>query len=134
MTETVSSLVPETAMPVVTNFIEWSVPEGFETFEVVQKFDGPFHDSDGETVIAGPVEHHFGVGHRAQLSDESWLIVRPGDYDSYSAPGYFLGRYSAAGTWLWGRRFGGVEAALTAAGTELRGAQRALAAARRAYR
>lgn len=110
-------------MPLIANFVGWDVPAGFETFEVVQTLDGPLLNGAGEVAASGPAEYHYGVGHRTQLPDGSWLIVRPGNSDHYAAPGYFLAAYSAAGAWLWGHQFEVVEAALAAAGTELRIAQ-----------
>lgn len=124
MTTTESHPVPEAVMPVIADFTDWHVPLGFDTFEVVQKLDGPLLNSDGTVAIHGPVEYHYGVGHRAQLPDGNWLIIRPGDYDSYTKPGYFLGKYTAAGVWLWGQNVAQVEAALAAARAELTTAQR----------
>lgn len=85
-------------MPTLADFTRWHVPPGFETFEVVQKTRGTTtQQGPAKSPNRGPVEYHYGVGHHDQLPDGNWLIVRRGNYRSYSKPGYFLGTYTPEG-------------------------------------
>lgn len=111
--------IPEVAMPTITDFTGRYVPPGFTTFRVVQTLEGPILNGAGKVVTYGPAEYHYGVGHRAELPDGGWLIVRPGDLGTYTAPGYFLAAYAADGRWLWGQNLPNVESALSEARTEL---------------
>lgn len=103
----------------IGDFTGWDVPAGFTTFEVTRHFVGPVIDANGDPTY-GPREHHFGVGHSADLPGGGRLTVTPGDHDTYTAGGYYLAAYDAGGTWLWGQRFSNVHAALSAGRSQLR--------------
>lgn len=106
----------------------WSVPFGFSTYELTQTLHGPILGGDGQPVEYSPRVYHWGIQH---IYDDGTvrIVVRPGDRETYSAPGYYMSIESLAGE--PGQQFSNVHAALAAAATELRKiphSRRALAA------
>lgn len=107
-------------------FTGWYVPPGFETFDLVQVFDGPII-CEGGRIEFGPREYHWGVAH---VYDNAGLriVVRPGNRDRYSAGSYIMLIESMVGE--PSQQFSNVSAALIAARDEARAHERRLAVSR----
>lgn len=108
-----NSTSPLTGMPIIDNFSDWKVPEGFTTVDIVKRFEGPIY-SAGQ-VLDGPHEYRLGVGHYAALPDSGALTVTPGGREQYDSAGYFLAEYDGRSHWIWGQQFDDVGGALTRA-------------------
>ncbi|SHU65231.1 Uncharacterised protein [Mycobacteroides abscessus subsp. abscessus] len=104
---------PLAGMPVVENFSDWKVPEGFTTVNIVKKFESPIYPAG--QVLDGPHEFRLGVGHYAALPDGGALTVTPGGREQYDSAGYFLTEYDGRSHWIWGQQFDNVGSALTRA-------------------
>lgn len=111
-----SRLIETHLQPRTEPFTGWYVPPGFETFDVVQHFDGPIQ-CEGGRVEFGPREYRWGVAH-VYDDGELRIEVTPGSREGYSGGGYYLQIPTLAGT--PGQQFSNVHAALEAARAEAR--------------
>jgi hypothetical protein len=91
------------------------VPEGFVTSNLTTTLDGPIYVKDGRYGY-GPRTYYWGLQH---IYDDGTLriVVRPGNHETYSAPGYYMEIQPLAGR--PGQQFSNVHAALSAARDEV---------------